>query len=545
MSSPATCGTTLASDDRRHRLLAAGAVVALMVLAALLRLREIQHQTVISEDAAYFLLVYRALLTGQAFAGLADAFAAWPPLYPLLTFATAPLTHGNLETAAHLVTGSAGVLLVPLIFVLGKRLAGPAVGLLAAGLAAVCPSLVAISGLTYGDMVYALLCASAYLGLVVLLGAPRPRLLAALLTGLALGLAYLCRPEALLLLVLALLWVLLARPEGNAAPSAPRRLNWAAAGLMLALFVLVAAPYGLALRRVSGTWQVSKLTYNLRLGLEPTPRPVLDPQTATLRPVAPLPPPAQYLRAHGRALVGKYIRNANEVLTMQLPLLGGIVLWALWGAGLVGGRLPWGRQSLALATMGLPLLALPLFIVAQLRFYAWLGPLFVLGAAAGAADLADRVSLLSGWPRRPVLWTTGALVLLVTALPLLQYPPGEPGLYEAFKQVGEKIRRDRGADQLILSEDCWVPFYAAGGYLEAPQSTPETLARYVARQGVRFVVVDTSLTASFPALRPLLDPRQAPASWRVFDQSERLGHYRLVVYEVARQVARTSSNSTP
>jgi 4-amino-4-deoxy-L-arabinose transferase-like glycosyltransferase len=140
--------------------------------------------------------------------GVVKPTAEHPPLYPLLLAAVSKA--GGTSWAAHRIAssvmGTATVLVVGLV---ARRVAGPAAGLAAAGLAAIYPLLVVSDGTLYSESLYVLTIALALLAAYRF--RDRPGALAAALLGGAIGLAVLTRAEALLLyplLVIPLMWPL-------------------------------------------------------------------------------------------------------------------------------------------------------------------------------------------------------------------------------------------------------------------------------------------------------------------------------------------------
>ena len=143
--------------------------------------------------------------------------ASHPPLYSLYLALFTKL--GLASFAAHRVVSCLlGAAAVALIGLLGRRLAGPRVGLIAAGLAAVYPQLFMIDGTLIAESLYA-----PVIVLVLLMAyrvIDRPSLTAAGALGAAIGLATLTRSDGILLLVLIvplLAW--------RVAPDVPQRLR--------------------------------------------------------------------------------------------------------------------------------------------------------------------------------------------------------------------------------------------------------------------------------------------------------------------------------
>jgi 4-amino-4-deoxy-L-arabinose transferase-like glycosyltransferase len=164
-----------------------------------------------SDDQVYFNLMPKLLADGRGFiqpqlhiAGIVRPTAAHPPFYSVVLAGLAELgaTDQLLQRLAGTVFGAGTVLLVALI---GRRLAGPRAGLIAAALAALYPILITADGALMSESLYGLLVAGALLLTLRLLDRPGPApwwLAAAL--GVVCGLAALTRGEALLLAPLLL-----------------------------------------------------------------------------------------------------------------------------------------------------------------------------------------------------------------------------------------------------------------------------------------------------------------------------------------------------
>jgi hypothetical protein len=131
--------------------------------------------------------------------GIARASADKPPLYPFLEAGVSLL--GGRTWAWHQLVGClAGTGTVVVVGLVGRRTAGPRAGLIAAGLAAGYPLLVAADGSLRSESVYALCIALVLLAALRYRDAPSAR--GAALLGVAVAAAALTRGEALALLVL-------------------------------------------------------------------------------------------------------------------------------------------------------------------------------------------------------------------------------------------------------------------------------------------------------------------------------------------------------
>ena len=125
--------------------------------------------------------------------------AEFPPLLPAL-LAVPSLLGLDTVTGHRLVTCAVGAASVAVIGLLGRRVGGPAVGLVAAGIAAVHPMLFQADGVAMSESPYVGLVAGVLLLAIRALDRATPLRVGAL--GAAIGIAALARPEALLFLPL-------------------------------------------------------------------------------------------------------------------------------------------------------------------------------------------------------------------------------------------------------------------------------------------------------------------------------------------------------
>jgi 4-amino-4-deoxy-L-arabinose transferase-like glycosyltransferase len=134
-----------------------------------------------------------------------------PPLYPLVL--ALPSLVGWKSLVAHRVVSCLmGAALVLLAGLLGRRVGGERVGLLAAGIAALYPLLVVLDGAVRSESLYAPLVAALLLATYRLVD--RPVAGRAVAVGALIGLAVLVRSEALLLGVLLLVIAMIRLPSG-------------------------------------------------------------------------------------------------------------------------------------------------------------------------------------------------------------------------------------------------------------------------------------------------------------------------------------------
>ena len=139
--------------------------------------------------------------------GITAPSAEHPPLWPLVLSVTSFL--GGTGFEAHRLTGCVlGALAIVVVGLLGRRVGGERIGLVAAAIAAVYPTLVAADGSLMSETLYGLLVGVGLLVALRLREDPRPPL--ALALGALIGLAALTRAEGLLFLPLLALPVCVA-----------------------------------------------------------------------------------------------------------------------------------------------------------------------------------------------------------------------------------------------------------------------------------------------------------------------------------------------
>jgi 4-amino-4-deoxy-L-arabinose transferase-like glycosyltransferase len=211
-------------------------VAAAVVVRALYTLLEAPWPAPGLDDQFYFSALPKLLADGQGFiAPFRFAFrdeiiatAEHPPLYSVVLAGVAKL--GLTSPDAQRLAGTAfGAGTIVTVGLLGRRVAGARAGLMAAGLAAVYPTLIAADGALMSESLLGLFVALTLLAAYRLVEAPTAGRAATL--GAVAGLAALTRGEALLLLPLVLLSVVF-RPAG-----------WRAALVAVLAFLVVLTPW--------------------------------------------------------------------------------------------------------------------------------------------------------------------------------------------------------------------------------------------------------------------------------------------------------------
>lgn len=246
------------STERRHLTLPLSdfrRLAAILGVALVVRAVVAVRTAAIFNDGPRFLRIAQDLHRGDWEKGLSDAYH---PLYSLLI----QLTHvcfsffsiPSWEAAAVACSVLAGALAVVPLYAFVRRAFDPTAAWIAALALAVHPYAVRFSADVQSDAVYLLLFLCAVALLYRALSQPRAAAGWAFASGLASGLAYLTRPEGIVVPVVAvLLW-------GIAMARTDRRpgIGWRWLAALAAGTLVCATPYWMAIRRLTGIWRVSQ-----------------------------------------------------------------------------------------------------------------------------------------------------------------------------------------------------------------------------------------------------------------------------------------------
>lgn len=255
--------------DRRARLALAAIVAVAAVLRVLWGLSAEEPREL--RDPVFYMVLADNLAEGNGYsygdAANQGPTAYYPPGYPLFLGGVVWLadavpgspTTFDLAIAANVVLST---VLVLLVFSLGRRLAGTAVGLTAAAVAAVWPNLVFHSGVVLTETLFLVVLTTMFLvALATPAVARRPGWLRVATVGVLLGVTVLIRPVSLVIapLFLVLWW------DAGVVPALRR------VGLGLAAMVLVVAPWSVlsTLRMESPVLLSLNLGDNLCIGNHP------------------------------------------------------------------------------------------------------------------------------------------------------------------------------------------------------------------------------------------------------------------------------------
>jgi 4-amino-4-deoxy-L-arabinose transferase-like glycosyltransferase len=400
-------------------------------LGLAVRLLRVADWPLIHPDGPAYLALARAVLDGAWWAVLGGYYS---PLYPI---AIAPLHAVGvpLELAGRLVAALAGVLALPLLFRIARRVGGDAIAAVAILLAAVQPALVKSSAQVLPEtLAGGLLLAWA----AVLMDARDVR--HAVAAGLLAGATYLARPEGVLLLAIGAVWIALRRRAVRAAPVA-------VAGYVVGA-LLVMAPALVALHARTGSWQISRREAALvvQAGIA---------SDATL---------ASALRAHPGTLLAHWAAGVAEQTWDTAVAIGPVLAMPLV-AGLRALPPAW-----PLAVAG-AFVAGPLALNPSPRYAVPVLPLVLPWVAAGALGLAARL----GRRAAPVC---AALAVVLVAQGLWRSKPFDEA---CSRDVRDLLLARYGPGQALVAVDGRFAYVAEGKAI-VPKTTQPRVALALARE---------------------------------------------------------------
>jgi 4-amino-4-deoxy-L-arabinose transferase-like glycosyltransferase len=439
-------------------------VGALAAAAGLIRLYLVLTSFCIAADGVAYIAMAREFHAGRAHRALAWVFS---PLYPWLisiTYRAIP----NWELAGELLSmafGTAGVVLLYYLMreVYGRR--GVAAG--AAALAAIHPMLAGYSASVRTEAGYIALVTAALWFLVR--GVERKRIASVAAAAMLCGLAYLYRTEGIG--VPALSAVILA-----AGPLVWRRWTprWGlgATAVLVATFLLVAAPYLLWMRAYTGHWTVGRevgvvtmeATGSTMGQLEQWREMGYRPATSWLSALSL--DPAAYLKKVARDFPG----SCYSFVQALGPLLCAGLIIGLWTNGkAIAAR--WAEAMLAMLVVmyfvGFVLTDTgPRLMLHVVPFtLGWV----VIGLVEAAAWLDARLSLTHSPLGRMLAGPAVVAVIAIATLPRTLFPLGYD--QRGMRYAGAEIARRGGAPAIVAGPDTRVAFYAGADFIPLP-ATP-------------------------------------------------------------------------
>jgi 4-amino-4-deoxy-L-arabinose transferase-like glycosyltransferase len=487
---------------REEYLLLAGVFLVELVT----RLLSLQGNRVISADGIGYASTALSFFRDGNFSGA----AFYPPLYPALV-GLCYLTGPDIETAGRIVAIIMGSLMVFPVYLLGVALFNRRVGLMTALLTIVWPSLRSWSTEVMTQSTYiTLILMGIYLAWR---GSERKSARLCALSGLFMVLAYLTRPEAIIVFVLMSL-VLLVRHKLTGSTA---REILVFAGTTGAGFALLFIPYVVFVHGITGEWQLTGKTgmaladaLSEYLGRPDMKR---EPGFVSLSFL-------DVIRMYPHFLWSNSVKNLQQVWQTMLP-------WYLWVLTLAGFILAgWRREAfwrqLFMLTSFAPLALIVIFFFVGPEYLQPYLPVMFLWTGHGidriGLALTSRLpagqwprlsNLLDLFPLSVVAVATIALVILAGQLSFKSKRPyhfdDDGGRYD-HKLIGLMLKKQLPAKSIIMCKSGRIGFYSELNRVDIPQASLEEILRTAREKKVRYLVVDGMLAGARPQLEVLFRP---------------------------------------
>lgn len=492
------------------------AALVLAVIALLLRLAWGGFvATTVENEGSYYARIGQNLAHGRGYLGIREQGLQllYPPLFPLL-IAAQNVVGIPADIAGRIISALAGAAFVLVAFLLADRLYGPRLGMLAALLAALHPLLVVFGAAVLTEMTYlALLWTGVYF---VFRTRDRQDIASALLAGAMFGLAYLTRPEAMLIPVIAVGWLLIFAPSN-------RSFAMKQSLALVAVFALLAAPYVAFLTIEIGHVRFEAKTPEGRMfsklvaegmsiqqiyhGIDP------DLTEHGLSMISNL-QVIQEAHFSTHDILGSMVRASKSNFPHFLSELGGglyfgnPVLFGLAMLGIFG--MAWNRDQLAcqlliIAVSATAILALTSWPFWHERFQFPLCAAFILWGAGGLAVFASWVSntLRNAGVNESnaqqlgrvfvVLAVTSIIGLSVSGIRHLD-EVSDGWELKSGKQVGLWLRTLSPPPRHIADTGPTTAFYSGTALTTFPDAAPDVALRYLASKNVDTIILRTNVT---------------------------------------------------
>jgi 4-amino-4-deoxy-L-arabinose transferase-like glycosyltransferase len=490
---------------------------------------------IIENEGGEYAAIAENLLAGKGYVGLGSTGKPqllFPPLYPFAIALISMLTTVNTELAARIISLVMGLGLVFVIFKLGTFMYGRSVGLISATLVGLHPLLVRLSISVQSEATYiALVFAGVYCSIKSIDGLKIRWLLGA---GLCLGLAYLTRPEAVLLVLLLSGYLCVV----SYVTSHQWRTILARIPLVVVVFAVLASPYVFFLHRHTGQIRIEgKSPVNYVIGQRVMSG--MGVQEATFG-------VGDDLREFGVGMenINGYIINPGKVdLSAMIPYVARAAKYQLknivstvtnsgsFGRGLLFATVILGlfcsawdadrtkREACLLLVFGgvsASLFSLQHF---QERYVVILLPFMLLWGGQGIDELTRWArhtwSLVGTKDRAATKHRLPILQLLLIALLLLSpaiidvtahcddYRSSNSGCV-LTKRAGLWLREQPPENKVIMDAGTAIPYYARAEFIGLPYSSSTTAIKYILRKQPDFVVLRGTMREDRPYLEEWL-----------------------------------------
>jgi 4-amino-4-deoxy-L-arabinose transferase-like glycosyltransferase len=465
---------------------------------------------VIESEGVYYARVGENLAAGRGLVGIHEMGLQllYPPLYSSL-IAVGVWLGLSAELAGRTISLLAGTALPVVCYLLAKKLYGAAAGWCAGLLAALHPLLISVSAAVLTESLYLTLATVAVYFMVGALGpgARRPVIAA----GIALGLAYVCRPEGFILALLFAATIVVVNRRAL-------KSGLARAALLLSVFSIFAVPYigflwretgrprfeaktadGVrwALREEAGqTW--GEIYYSIDRNLNDTGASNTSDLDMLLNTRASLPTRARLIAKQAVRNFPKLLRALGG-LQLGAPFIAMLAALGLFGAAWDRDR--WMRELPVLLPASLTLATFCTWPFFHDRFLYPILPSVLIWSGAGLARVWTSLDGTATALRLRRLVAGGIVTAGAATFVLLVCASAAVGVKSSdeLSNAWEPVLRDdvpmgrwlktQGERVRLMDTEPTVAFYSGAVLVPFPWTDSETALRYLDRKQIAFLVL--------------------------------------------------------
>jgi len=494
--------------DEKHAIKQERAIMLLLfAVAMIVRLWFLPTYQVISADGIGYVSVAKELMRGS----VSFWSANHPPIYPALIAFTG-LFVPDMELAGRLVSIFMGSLLAIPLYLVGRDLFSREVGIIAALVAAVWPPLRSWSCEVMSQATYLTLLLAGFYLFLLMVRLKRP--VFGFLSGVLMGLAYLTRPEVLMVYA-AMLFFEIVRLCLEVEGRSRHRFGALLSGL--AGFLVLLIPYLLILKVITGSWQLTGKS-----------GPALADALSRYLEHPDLKRELGFQSLGYLDVIKRYpdfvVQNARYNLAKTWDIFAPKWLWIAAFVGFVfaGKSKESVWERLFLCSLFAPLLVLITFFFVgpeYLQFY--LPPFFLWGAHGLVMGLSYGSTLLGREPRQApyqmtsvsyaALSLTAVFIMfsLVSQMPKNSSKPyhfSDDGARYDQKRLGLLLKEQLPSGSKIMSRSGRIMFYSGLPGVDMPQAPLNEILSEACRASVRFLIVEGHLISIRPQLGVLFAP---------------------------------------
>jgi 4-amino-4-deoxy-L-arabinose transferase-like glycosyltransferase len=437
-----------------------------LALGLLIRMFKVHLVYCIAPDGIAYINAAKDLISGKGFN------STWPPLYPFFLSIFWNLI-SNPELSGQLVSVLFGVLTIGIVYIMFKNIFNEQVGIITSLFAAFHPYLVRYSAETLADSLFTFLITT-----VVFLGwlsISKKKIYHVVLTGFFAALAYLAKPEGVVLLVVISIWWLF-EPKRKWITKISRMLfAWF-------IFLIICFPYLYSIQRDTGKWMISQkqsIVFSIALKNEGYTEEFLDIS------------PAEYLKTNPKIFFKK-IGSGFLKLLGRFPDAYNPFLFLLFIFGLINKYKDKQFLYFIASFLILFFMGYAMFHPGRRYLVGWV-PVTLFVAGFGVENLNDWLKKINVLKTININYTGLIVGIIILAMLPKTFEYIRPEA-EQWKEAGFWIKRHFTGTPKVMCDSARVIFYSEGEYVPLDESKFNAVDYIVTEKEISFLKKAFSLS---------------------------------------------------